>query len=300
MTIAVTTPTGQTGHHLVDALLAAGQPVRVLVRDPATLPKPVVNGCEVVTGNIQDPAAMRKLTEGASHLFFCIPMPGHAPDARAFYLHTAGVALRCAIESGVPRIVTVSSIGFGNSRNGGTVGFLHEMEEVLNASSAHIRHMRCCNIMENYVMQRKLIAHRGLMTFPMPATLAVPTIARRDVAARALPFLTSQDWTGKEGTPMHGPGDFDNLVTAEILGKAIGKPVKFEPITYDNYRSLMVNTGAMSESFADALVDMFKALNAGCFDSEPRSAESTGGMSFEDWAIETFKPAIEAEWSSKQ
>ena len=54
MKVLVTGATGFTGAHLARHLLAAGDDVRVLVRDAARLPEDLVARVEVVEGDITD------------------------------------------------------------------------------------------------------------------------------------------------------------------------------------------------------------------------------------------------------
>src|SRR5690625_721577 len=68
MTILVTGATGTVGHHLVTQLLAQGERVRALTRDPSRAALPT--GAEVVAGDLTDPASLRPAFAGvrAAHL----------------------------------------------------------------------------------------------------------------------------------------------------------------------------------------------------------------------------------------
>ncbi len=52
--IVVTTPTGNIGAHVVKHLLAAGEPLRLIVRDPKKLPDAVRDQVEIVEGSHGD------------------------------------------------------------------------------------------------------------------------------------------------------------------------------------------------------------------------------------------------------
>ena len=48
--IVITAPTGLIGHQVLSNVLGSGEPVRVIVRDPACLPAEVRERVEVVQG----------------------------------------------------------------------------------------------------------------------------------------------------------------------------------------------------------------------------------------------------------
>ena len=58
MSNLVTGATGFLGGHLVDRLLAAGQPVRALVRNPAKAERLKEQGVEIVPGDVTEPASL--------------------------------------------------------------------------------------------------------------------------------------------------------------------------------------------------------------------------------------------------
>lgn len=71
--IVVTTPTGQIGGDVVQHLLEAGQPVRVVVREPHKLPKAVRERVDVVEGSHGDGAVVERAFEGAEAVFWVAP-----------------------------------------------------------------------------------------------------------------------------------------------------------------------------------------------------------------------------------
>lgn len=56
--------TGSMGQHLTRALLDAGQPVRLLTRDPAKARALAAHGAEVVRGDLRDSASLRNAVKG--------------------------------------------------------------------------------------------------------------------------------------------------------------------------------------------------------------------------------------------
>src|SRR2546426_4315427 len=67
MSVLVTGASGLVGSHVVEALVARGEPVRALVR-PASRAAVLRLGAEAVTGDVTDPAAWQAAARGGPAL----------------------------------------------------------------------------------------------------------------------------------------------------------------------------------------------------------------------------------------
>ncbi|MEE1938312.1 NmrA family NAD(P)-binding protein [Streptomyces sp. TRM 70361] len=83
--VLVTGATGRQGGATARALLAAGVPVRALVRDPASARARAVEalGAELVTGDLHDRDSVVRAAEGARTVF-SVQMPGMTEDGFDF------------------------------------------------------------------------------------------------------------------------------------------------------------------------------------------------------------------------
>src|SRR3954465_13993881 len=108
---AVTGITGQIGGVVGQILLAAGQPVRAVVRDVDKGKIWKNRGCEVALAAIEDAASLTAAFRGIESVFVLVPpnfdpQPGF-PAARAI-----GATLRSALHTARPaRVVYLSAIG---------------------------------------------------------------------------------------------------------------------------------------------------------------------------------------------
>src|SRR5260370_21729239 len=98
---AITGITGKVGGAVARTLLAAGQPVRAVVRDAARARSWAELGCEVVTADMDDAATLTAAFEGTQGVFILPPSefdpsPGF-PEARAVI-----DAVRGALQSAAP------------------------------------------------------------------------------------------------------------------------------------------------------------------------------------------------------
>jgi NADH dehydrogenase len=113
--ILITGATGFVGHHLVEALLDAGRPVRCLVRQPD---RPAVarlreGGAEIVRGDVTDEVNIVHAAMGAEamiHLVAVIKERGRSTFAEINYRGTVH-ALDAAHRAGVRRFIHLSALG---------------------------------------------------------------------------------------------------------------------------------------------------------------------------------------------
>lgn len=112
--ILVTGASGFIGRHLVSALLARGDRVRVLVRRPDAASELAALGAEAMVGNMLDPAAVQRAANGAGgvfHLAGRLFAAGSEPEEYARLHVEATVALieACVAAPAPPRFFLLCS-----------------------------------------------------------------------------------------------------------------------------------------------------------------------------------------------
>ncbi|MFJ4840375.1 NmrA family NAD(P)-binding protein [Streptomyces sp. NPDC088746] len=114
--VLVTGATGRQGGATARALLAAGIPVRALVRDPHKESAKAVEalGAELVTGDLNDRASLDPAVHGVRSVF-SVQMPPMSEDGVDFAAELAQAAnlVDAAGEAGVPQFVQSSTSGVG-------------------------------------------------------------------------------------------------------------------------------------------------------------------------------------------
>ena len=118
--ILVTGATGRQGGATARALLAAGQPVRALVRDRTTGAAEALEtaGAELVVGDLMDPASLDDATQGVRAVF-SVQMPPATPQGVSFDDEvTQGLNLiEAAHRAGARQFVHSSVSGVGQHRD---------------------------------------------------------------------------------------------------------------------------------------------------------------------------------------
>lgn len=288
--IVVTTPTGNIGRHVVAGLLQAGERPLLIVRQPEKLDPAVREATRVVRGGHDDPAVLNEAFAEAEDLFWCVPQNHRADDVLGWYTGWARAAAAALPNSGIRRVVAVSSGGHG-AANAGPISALHAMEDILDRTGVATRHLRCGTFMENFLWQVEPMTTRGGLFYPFPADLPIPMVAARDIAGAAVKWLRRPDWSDQGFEAVHGPEDLSAGRAAEILGRAIGTPLAYVEVPPEATRQSLLSIGA-SPAFAQAYLDMLAAVREGIYANEPRTADTTTPTTLETWAADTLKPVI--------
>jgi uncharacterized protein YbjT (DUF2867 family) len=289
--IVVTTPTGFIGSKVVRELLAAGEAVRVVARDPDKLPAEARAQVEVVRGSSDDASVLDRALAGAESLFHVVPPFFAAPDVMEYYLQFTRPVIAAMQRQGVTRIVTVSGIGRRSSAKAGPVSATIAKDIELERAGLHVRALWCPSFMENVL--RSLDSLRAQSTFAGPGRpdVKAPLVATRDIAAVGARLLRDRSWTGGGGVAVLGPEDLSFDERATILSDVLGRPVRYQQVPADAYAAQLMKHGA-SEGFARGLLDMVAEKDRGLDLSEPRTPENTTPTSFRQWCSEVLVPAL--------
>ena len=293
--IVVTTPTGQIGTKLVQDLLAAGEPLRLIVRDASRLPREVRDRAEVVEGSHGDTAVVDRALESADALFWVVPPNPKAESLEAAYLDFSKPACAAVERCGVGHVVDVIGLG-GDTHwrnHGGLLTVSVHMDEMFAATGAAHRALAMPSFMDNILMQLQPIRDQGMFFGPLDGDLKAPTCATRDIAAAAARLLTDRSWSGTGTVTVLGPEDLSPNDMAATMSEVLGRPVRYQQVPFDAFEAQLRGQG-MSDAFVRGFVEMMHAKAEGVDTAQPRTSESTTLTSFRQWCEDELKPALDA------
>ncbi len=289
--IVITTPTGQVGRAVLDQLIEAGAPLRVIARNPERLAESVRAHVTVVTGSHDDPEVLSEALIGADSLFWVVPPNGTAADADAHYEAFTRALVRSLADRPV-RVVAVSSLGRGFTGNAGLLTPAWAMEEAIEATGVPLRTLRLPFFMENVLNQVELIRSQGMWAMANSPGRVLESVATRDAADLAAELLLDRSWTGQEGVPLVGDALTPNEM-ADTMFEVLGRRVRLMEITPAHLRSMVVERGA-SEGWAKGIADTVIAQNDGVYSVEHVDDRRGAHTSFREWCELVLKPAVTA------
>lgn len=289
--IVVTTPTGQIGSHVVTALLASNERVRVIARSPEKLDPAVREKVDVVQGSSDDEAVLDRALAGATAFFHCVPPDFKAPNVTEYYLRFTRPAIAAMKENGVNHVVTVSALGRGASEKAGLIHSAHTKDEAFENAGLHTRALWAPGFFENILRSVETLRTQGTFFGPSRPDPVRPYVATRDIADVAARLLRDRSWTGPGGVGTLGPEDLSLDDQAKILSEVLGKPIRYQQVPAAGYKAQMMSYGA-SEDMAQGMLDMMAAKDDGLDNALPRTAENTTPTTFRAWCMEFVLPVI--------
>jgi uncharacterized protein YbjT (DUF2867 family) len=242
-TILVTGATGNVGRPLVAGLLAGGARVRALTRDPAAAGFPP--GVTVAGGNYAAPGILAEAVLGADAVFLNIG---------ALREH-AGELIAAARGAGVSKIVMLSSIAVRDEGDQVlSLGRQHKaVEDAVKAAGVDWTILRCGGFATNTLTWAANVQAERVVRFPY-GQAALALIAEQDIAAAAVRVLLDSGHAGRTYV-LTGAESLTQIQQAEAIGKAIGRPVRFEELSPEQFRQF-----ATQHFPAPVVEDLLKAL----------------------------------------
>jgi uncharacterized protein YbjT (DUF2867 family) len=294
LTIAVTTPTGNVGSHVVRMLCQAGVRPRLLLRNPERLDADVRDQVELAVGDQRDADYVAESTRGVDAVFWVHPDDWSVPDPDADAERT-GEGLAAAIrQNRIARVVFQSSIGAELRHGAGFIDGLARIEQRLDAAreetGSALLHLRCGYFMTNLLHDLGGLRAGRLTTF-RPLDDPMPWVDPRDIATVATARLLAGDWTGRQVQAVHGPSDLTWTEAAAALSTATGVSIEAQLITDDEERDALRAAG-MSDVAVEGIVGMGVGKREGFTPEQPRSVLTTTPSSLAGWAITHLRPAL--------
>ncbi|RFU43425.1 NmrA family transcriptional regulator [Actinomadura logoneensis] len=290
--IVITAPTGQIGRRLVDTLLDAGAPVRLIARDPARLPARVHESAEIVQGTHSDKDVLTKALANADGVFWLVPPTPTAPSVEGHFDAFTRPFCEAVTETGVGHVVGVSSLGRTVARNAGQISATVTMDRMIEATGVSYRALEMPGFMDNMLWNVPSLKAEGVFTSAIDPDRKEPSVATRDIAAVAARLLLDTTWDGQEGVQVLGPEDISANDMARVMSDVLERPIRCRRISPEEYGAALTSHGA-TEAWARGLVDMMTAIDRdGIYHAEPRTPDSRTPTTFRQWCEEVLKPVI--------
>jgi uncharacterized protein YbjT (DUF2867 family) len=255
MPYLVTGATGRTGSGVVHHLRAAGEKVRVLVRDrdKAKTTFDDLHDIEIVEGDFDDTAVLATAFEGADGAFLAL---GSSPDQ----IRLENAVIDGAVRAELPHLVKLSSIATSHE-SALVVGRIHaEIQDHLVASGLPHTLLYPASFANNLLYAARSVSTESSWTGAAP-TGRVSYIDIRDLSEAAALVLRDPALHGKT-YDLSGPDAYTFPEIAQLLSRVLGHPVTYVPVSPDDRRAELLGRG-VPEFFAELLLSLETGAEAG-------------------------------------
>jgi uncharacterized protein YbjT (DUF2867 family) len=266
MKVIVTGSLGNISKPLTKELAAQGHTVTVISSNQEKQKDIEALGATAAIGSLEDVNFLVSTFTGADAVYCMVPPNNYFDlnlDLLAYYRRLGNNYAQAIGQSGVKRVVNLSSIGAHLDKGSGTILGAYHVEQILNelSSDVAITHLRPTSFYYNLFGYVDTIEAAGSIAANYGADDKIPWVSPIDIAAaiaeeivtplvgRKVRYVASEELTGTE--------------TARILGAAIGKPdLKWIIISNAQMLSGLESVG-MNPQIAAGLVEMYASLHSG-------------------------------------
>jgi uncharacterized protein YbjT (DUF2867 family) len=269
---AITGITGKVGGALARTLLAAGLPVRAVVRNVERAAPWAALGCDIAQARMEDSTALAAAFEGASGVFVLPPSEFDPetgfPEARAVIDAVAAALMKAR----PAKVVCLSTIG-AQAKQVNLLTQRTMIEVELRQMPMPVTFLRPGWFMENAAWDIAPAREGLLASFLQPLDKPVPMVATADVGRVAADLLL-QEWTGTRVVELEGPHRVSPNHLAAAFARILGRPVRAEAVDRSTWESLFLSQGMKRPLPRIRMLDGF---NEGWIDFESRREDVMRG-----------------------
>lgn len=247
--ILVTGAAGKTGRAVISAITKRGGHVRAYVHRPAQVAAVQAAGAvEVVVGDLQDDATIKRAMQGVRALYHICP--NMHPDEVAIGRQMIAAAVAANVEHFVYHSVLHPQ----------TATMPHhwhkiQVEALLFEARLPFTILQPTAYMQNILASWDKIRSQGIYTIPYPAETRLSLVDLDDVGAAAATVLTQPGHLGAT-YELVGTAPLTQRDVATILATGIGEPVALEVVTHTAWKDSARASGLNDYAVA-TLLNMF-------------------------------------------
>ncbi|AUD05818.1 NAD(P)H-binding protein [Spirosoma pollinicola] len=286
MNIIITGSLGHIGKPLTQELVEKGHTVTVISSNPDKQSAIEDLGATAAIGSLEDVDFLTKTFVSADALFAMVPPNYATADMRAYYGRIGSNYVQAIGQSGLKRVVNLSSYGADLAEGTGVILGAHDVENLLNAlPDVVITHLRPTYFYYNLYAFVDMIRGLGfiganyggddrlLMVAPVDIAVVAAEELQQNVS-QPVRYITSDERTASE--------------VAQVLGNAIGMPaLNWVVFTDEQARSGMEQSGMPAHIAAD-MADLGASIHSGAMrqDYDLHPPTTVGNVKLEDFARE--------------
>jgi NAD(P)H dehydrogenase (quinone) len=273
---AITGITGNVGGEVASNLLAAGRPVRAVMRDVRKGEVWAKRGCDLVGVDINEVAALMTAFKESEGVFLMVP-PNFDPSPDFREARSIAATLSSALDATRPdKVVYLSTIG-AQATHSNLLSQHTMIEQALRKLSLPITFLRPGWFMENSAWDVAPAKNGVVQSFLQPLDKPVPMVATADIGRTAAELLqeTSQEKrSGHRVVELEGPQRVTPNQIASTFAQLLGRPVTVEAVPRETWESIFKSQGMRNPT---PRIQMLDGFNEGWIEFEGGEGGSRKG-----------------------
>jgi NAD(P)H dehydrogenase (quinone) len=270
---AITGITGKVGGALAATLLAAGLPVRAVVRDATKGAAWAARGCEVALAEMNDATALTAAFAGAEAVFSLPPSEFDPKPGYGQARETIDAIVAALIAARPDRALCLSTIG-ADAAQDNLLTQRTLLEQALSALPVPVTFLRPGWFLENSLWDVASAREDGVIrSFLAPLDKPFPMVATKDIGTLAA-RLIQEGGSGKRVVELEGLRRVSPNDLAAAFAKALGRPVRAEIVPHESWETMFRSQGAKNPNPRIRMLDGF---NEGWIDFADGGANALKG-----------------------
>jgi len=236
---AITGVTGKVGGAVARNLLAAGRPVRAVLRDANKAKGWADQGCDIALAEMTDAAALTTAFSGAEAVFI-LPPPIFDPAPGFPEIRAVIAAVTTALAAARPaRVVHLSTVG-AQATQPNLLSQQGLVEQALLALTMPVSSLRPAWFMENFAWDVASARAEGVLpSFLQPLDRAIPMAATADIARAAAELLMQS----RDGVVELMSAAVSPRSAAATFAKILGRDVTARAVSRETWGTLFKGQG---------------------------------------------------------
>ncbi|ARS40523.1 NAD-dependent dehydratase [Sphingobacteriaceae bacterium GW460-11-11-14-LB5] len=287
MKITLTGSTGNITKPLAEILVAKGHEVKIISSNAERAEEIKSLGAIPLIGSVSDIGFLKAAFSGADAIYTMVPPNFAAPKFRA-YIKSIGENYAVAIkESGVKKVVNLSSVGADLPDGTGPIAGLHDVENIFaTLNGVDVKHLHAGYFYINFLANIDMVKQANILGSNFGADAKLVLVHPRNIAEVAAEVLES-NFTGKSVQYVASDDESTPADVAKILGAAVDKPeLPWIEFSDEDAFNGMVGAG-LPEEIAKNYVEMGDAIRSNkLFVDYYKNRPVLGNIKLKDFAAE--------------
>lgn len=287
MKITLTGSLGNITKPLAEILVGKGHEVKIISSNPGRAEAIKALGAIPLIGSVADTAFLTAAFTGADAIYTMVPPDFSAPQFKAYISETGKNYAAAIQQSGVKKVVNLSSVGADLPDGTGPIAGLHQVENTFaQLDGVAIKHLRAGYFFINFLANIDMVKHAHILGSNFGADAKLVLVHPRHIAKVAAETL-ERELSGKSVLYVANDDQSTPADVAKALGTAVGKP-ELPWVAFSDEDAFNGMTGAgLPEEIAKNYVEMGDAIRSNrLFVDYYQNRPVLGSDSLQDFATE--------------